>query len=1558
MDNINDNDDSIKFIPLVPLENHMNDGDQERLLKYLDPEFLDAIPDENAIDMELLAMEFKEKLNLILEAEDTKYNADDPQDKESTIIMTPREYQYELFQKAIKENIIAILGTGAGKTLISVMLIKHMSLIERQQRLVRRETKLSFFLVSLVPLVFQQAKVIQANCDINLQEICGSMNVDSWTENQWEPIFENNDVCVMTAQVFLDVLRHGFIKLNQVNLIIFDECHHALKKHPFNLIMREFYDRCSPESRPKIFGMTASPVINSVNIINSITTLEKNLDCLAYTAINIKELDVVLPKPDEYVLSYDPPPFYTDSNLGLRNHLGPWCGDKRLLSFLTDVSSKISFEGLDDDLLVEEELQIKEALNLCKYIKSERNPDISDLTRFSPKVSRLISSLKCESQQANFCAIIFVERRDTALALHDLIKSIDDLNHIKPAVMTGHGSAEEGDMHMTYTQQNKIIQAFKENEIKLLIATNVAEEGLDMQPCNYVYRFDQLRTLISYIQSRGRARSQNSKYILFSERTNTNHTNALLNLQKQEEELKKFCSTMPSERNVASKFSFDITEDLSLCDDSDSEEYLENALYIPETDALITMQNAIPLIHRYCNALPSDSYFYPKPIFEFDYMGGGIRCCLHMPSNAPFTKLYSPMAKSKGRAKMLVSLKACKKLRSLRLLDGHLKPFGYRSELLGDMVPEVDSNGMAIGSKRRHNVYEKRTPKLWERNVEMDDEAVEIEDDADLLKARKKMDVEDLDISNKQKNQTENVVDPLEDFLGNDKKLIGLDIQHKQCDNDGDLIMFDENETPNENTTDNDVLGEGPFGYWASIFEVTADGNIINGVPYRQLCIMTRKPMPTLPQINLMNEGQQIHVKVHTINIEIRFNKEHLIHLCNYMFNVMKTLLNKDFTCPLEDVPYFILPLVNGNIHQLYNSLTKEDLEKLIDWVEISNIVQLKNDHFTLDSELLMKDIILIDCSNYERKYIIDNINHDINPTSPVPTDITARESGYSSFQEYYVQNKKKPPINLDSSMILARQIRKKLNYITASNLMEPKIKGGTYAWLAPEFCKKYYMHLGVYQALLIVPALMIRVDSLLLLKEAKMKFGLHIQDELMLEAYTAPSASMEMNYERLEILGDSILKLLSTISLYVNFSFKDEGQLHVMRIRIVCNKALYRAAKRLKFYRYITSHAFNSRYWRPPHFTSIADNLETMEYLRYHELSDKMLADMVESSLGAAYISGGLECALHTAIQMRIPLDNITCWSHIFPIYRNSRKGIRPRVELSALSRVDMQKINEIVGYDFKNPLLVVEALTHGSLPDSQVPCYQRLEFLGDAILDFLVVRYLYYKYTKADPGKIAELKDSCVNNHILAVICLETGLYKHIIHYSGRIIQSIRDFENQIREIQASDKCTGEYWREVNTPKVLSDVVESVLGAVFVDAGFDLKPIEVLFEKWFMETFEEHISPGNIVCHPITKLTHTFQRFGCEGFKIRNITSERTDADSQKAVIFLHDQALSNGASSNIKMARRHAATRALQRLEDEPNVLNDVCNCRISLLKKDIGTKALDSVINEDNDDEGDN
>lgn len=72
--------------------------------------------------------------------------------------------------------------------------------------------------------------------------------------------FDNFDCLVLTAQLLLDSLAHGFIDMTQIALLVFDEAHHAKSNHPFASILRDFYHRTEPTLRPKILGLTASPL--------------------------------------------------------------------------------------------------------------------------------------------------------------------------------------------------------------------------------------------------------------------------------------------------------------------------------------------------------------------------------------------------------------------------------------------------------------------------------------------------------------------------------------------------------------------------------------------------------------------------------------------------------------------------------------------------------------------------------------------------------------------------------------------------------------------------------------------------------------------------------------------------------------------------------------------------------------------------------------------------------------------------------------------------------------------------------------------------------------------------------------------------------------------------------------------------------------------------------------------------------------------------------------------------------------------------------------------------
>ncbi|KAL9274358.1 Endoribonuclease Dicer homolog 1-like protein [Drosera capensis] len=108
-----------------------------------------------------------------------------------------RQYQLDVLEQAKQKNTIAFLETGAGKTLIAILLVK-------------------------------QAEVIRAQTGYSVGHYCGEMGQDFLGLEKVA-----TRVLVMTAQILLNILRHSIIKMEYIDLLILDECHHAVKKHPY-----------------------------------------------------------------------------------------------------------------------------------------------------------------------------------------------------------------------------------------------------------------------------------------------------------------------------------------------------------------------------------------------------------------------------------------------------------------------------------------------------------------------------------------------------------------------------------------------------------------------------------------------------------------------------------------------------------------------------------------------------------------------------------------------------------------------------------------------------------------------------------------------------------------------------------------------------------------------------------------------------------------------------------------------------------------------------------------------------------------------------------------------------------------------------------------------------------------------------------------------------------------------------------------------------------------------------------------------------------------------------
>ncbi|CAG8495896.1 2311_t:CDS:2 [Paraglomus brasilianum] len=1392
---------------------------------------------------------------------------------EISVQLTPRKYQLELFERAKTDNIIAVLDTGSGKTFIAVLLIKETVAEERRLRMTRRETKLSFFLVNLVPLVFQQAAVIKANCDVKVKHFCGEMGVDLWTEKIWKQNFEEFEVAVMTAQIFLNILRHGFISMSQVNLIVFDECHHTSKRHPYNLIMMEFYDRCPADQRPKIFGMTASPV-NTRKMISA-SQLEHSLSARIFTASDTDELRQFVNRPEEIAVYYDTAPRYGDTQLSASiqrdcssseklqkclcstkfclEALGPWCSDRIWKHFFDDSiekqGGKLDPSLYKIDLLDDEKKLVFQALTYIDEYKLEK--PILDKRLLSPKVLRLIEILECFVEVSEeFCGIVFVERRDTAVALNFLIKEIESLKFLKSSILVGHGMAVDGDVQMRFRQQNRVINAFRSGEINLLIATNVAEEGLDIQPCNVVIRFDFFNTLRAYIQSRGRARKKNSKYIVMLENGNSREQSILREISEADQKMREWCATLPEDRRL-----FLVNEDDSDVDDDDEEgPVVERYHIVPSTGALLSYESAVSLVYYYCSKLPKDAYCNLVPEFDIESVSGSFVCTIALPNNAPIRTVAGEPMRSRGLAKKSAAFKTCIKLYENKGLNDHLLPDVEWIEEDHEMTKDKD--GLTEGARKTRREYNIKIPDFWGAKKE--------------------------------------------------KPLVSEETE--------------EGSTPADDTEE---LGPMPDELYATIFKLDIENETYDGQSYRVMCMLTRKEFPSVPDIQIFFHGVSKLVKVIPYSKPIKLGREKLELAFNFTIRLFTSIFNKKYVADLDECVYLFLPLMKD---------TKVDENSLdhIDWDGVKTAIGCSQRPIDLNDIESLRDAVIIDHSEDSRRYFVDDIRYDLTPLSPVPESRFTRELGHENFAAYYKARFDLELQNPNQPMLQVRKISRVMNFLQPIPGAIPIVKGRTAAFLIPEFSNEYTIKGSVFRSAMMIPTILVRLDSLLLVQELRARLTLYVDDLQALEALTTPSANMEMNYERLETLGDAFLKFITTVHLYVSFPEKHEGQLHCQRIRIICNKNLYRAAKRLRLYGYIKSQPFNRRSWRPIAMRTDYDTPELRALEKVQELADKQIADVVEALLGASYLSSTTELALKTAIALAIQFGDITEWKQFHETNRNP-----PRVEEGKLHNLDIAKIEQICGHTFKNKILIAEALTHASLPNSQTSCYQRLEFLGDAILDFLTVKYLFEQYPEGTPGLITDLKDASVNNHILGAICEILDLHKHIIHFSPKLMSAITEFVEAVDKMREEGTAVGEYWSDIDVPKVLSDVIESMLGAVLVDAEFDIAAPQKMFDRCIQPVLMKHVTPETLKVHPVKELTEYLHKQGCSMVLLRNHTTE-TGIEAA-CTIFIHDTAVANTTANNIRTARKTAAEAVMKKIKDEPWFLESVCSC-IALPKDD--------------------
>nr|CAB3237940.1 probable ATP-dependent RNA helicase DHX58 [Phallusia mammillata] len=488
-----------------------------------------------------------------------------------------RDYQLELAAPALAgENSMIVAPTGSGKTYVALKICaEHIKL---------EEHKKTIFLVPRVPLVRQQHQLFKrflGDAPDLLLQVTGETNYRV-------PIniaLKRCKITFMTPQILLNMLREESPELlHEISLLIFDECHHTMKNHPYNDIMRIYLKKKAEGTQqnfPQIVGLTASPGSGKSNSVEQgckhIFKLLANLDVKippVQVKENREELSAFTTNEDFETVSVDRNhrDQFTTRIQHIMQRIEKQIKDKIeqnenvLENFYFNVPDRrgqpvyenevIAFREksklleehelshhfqiyanhlkvYNDALLINEHVRESDAI---KYIeenlfqtfhdvemKLRELYDKSEISKLaqntpSPLLQKLIESIHQNfSSNPNSRCIIFARTRDIATSLVTCLADSQPLMefNLNPDYLTGSG-AKNSQGGLTKPLQDDKLKRFRDGKSKVMIATSIADEGIDIKECNLVITYNHCSSEIAQVQRKGRGRAKQSKMFILA----------------------------------------------------------------------------------------------------------------------------------------------------------------------------------------------------------------------------------------------------------------------------------------------------------------------------------------------------------------------------------------------------------------------------------------------------------------------------------------------------------------------------------------------------------------------------------------------------------------------------------------------------------------------------------------------------------------------------------------------------------------------------------------------------------------------------------------------------------------------------------------------------------------------------------------------------------------------------------------------------------------------------------------------------------------------------------
>jgi len=456
----------------------------------------------------------------------------------------PRLYQQTILDTAVKKNTLVVLPTGLGKTNIAVLLAAN--------RLTNYPHSKILILAPTRPLCDQHVSSMRKHLEINENEV--QLFTGMISPAKRAELWKQSRIIVSTPQGLENDIISEKISLKDVSLLVFDEAHRAVGDYSYVFIAKQYNKKAE---HPRILGLTASPGSDQ----EKIREVCRNLFIEEIELRSFEDPDVqpYVQDIDVEWVKLDFPPELDEVRRFLRNafeekleaikKLGYMYGnvssysktsllDLQRAMYARMSSGERDFGVMRSVSLMAEALKLQHALELIEtqglsplweyFLKLEEEASktkvkavqnlVKDLNFRSayirtkeliaagkehPKIAALKKIVQEEiANKKEIKIIIFNQFRDST----NKIKEVMDSVGVKSKIFVG--QTKKKDTGMSQKKQKQILDEFREGGFNCLIATSVAEEGLDIPAVDLVIFYEPIPSAIRTVQRRGRTGRQ------------------------------------------------------------------------------------------------------------------------------------------------------------------------------------------------------------------------------------------------------------------------------------------------------------------------------------------------------------------------------------------------------------------------------------------------------------------------------------------------------------------------------------------------------------------------------------------------------------------------------------------------------------------------------------------------------------------------------------------------------------------------------------------------------------------------------------------------------------------------------------------------------------------------------------------------------------------------------------------------------------------------------------------------------------------------------------------